>query len=118
MMKPLYMDFMEDFVFLDRTHTNDGYGGTITTWTDGAAFQAAVVIDTSSEVVAAQAAGAKNVYRVSVDPSVRLEYHDVFRRVSDGQVFRVTSNSDDKKTPERASFRMAVCTAEEWVVPT
>ena len=40
MMKPLYMDFMEDFVFLDRTHTNDGYGGTITTWTDGAAFQA------------------------------------------------------------------------------
>lgn len=116
-MKRLYMDFMEDVVFLERTHVSDGYGGMITTWVDGATFQAAVVLDTSSEVVAAQAAGAKNVYRISVDPAVKLEFHDVFRRVSDGQVFRVTSNSDDKKTPERASFRMAVCMAEEWVVP-
>lgn len=116
-MKRLYMDFMEDVVFLERTHVSDGYGGMITTWVDGANFQAAVVLDTSSEVVAAQAAGAKNVYRISVDPAVKLEFHDVFRRVSDGQVFRVTSNSDDKKTPERASFRMAVCMAEEWVVP-
>ena len=114
MMKPLYMDFMEDFVFLDRTHTNDGYGGTITTWTDGAAFQAALVLDTSSEVVAAQAAGAKNIYRVSVGPSVRLEYHDVFKRISDNKVFRVTSDGDDKHTPNRATFQISQVTAEEY----
>lgn len=117
-MKPLYMDFMEDFVFVDRSHMPDGQGGTVTSWVDGSAFRAALVLDDASEVVAAQAAGAKSVYRVAVDPSVVLEYHDVFRRVSDGAVFRVTSNSDDKKTPERASFRMAVCTAESWVIPT
>lgn len=117
-MRPLYMDSMEDFVFVDRTHVPDGQGGTVTSWVDGSAFRAALVLDDASEVVAAQAAGAKSVYRVAVDPSVVLEYHDVFRRVSDGAVFRVTSNSDDKKTPERASFRMAVCTAEGWVIPT
>lgn len=117
-MRPLYMDSVEDFVFVDRTHVPDGQGGTVTSWVDGSAFRAALVLDDASEVVAAQAAGAKAVYRVAVDPSVVLEYHDVFRRVSDGAVFRVTSNSDDKKTPERASFRMAVCTAESWVIST
>lgn len=116
-MKPLYMDFMEDFVFLDRTHAPDGYGGSVTSYVDGAAFRAALVLDTSTEAVVAAAAGAKSVWRVSVDPSVTLEYHDVFRRVSDGQVFRVTSNSADKTAPERATFRMAVCTAEEWRLP-
>ena len=116
-MKPLYMDFMEDFVFIDRTHQPDGQGGTVTAWVDGSPFRAALVQDSSSEVVAAQAAGAKAVYRVTADPSVSLEYHDVFRRVSDGAVFRVTSDSSGKRTPERASFQMAVCTAESWVIP-
>lgn len=116
-MKPLYMDFMEDFVFVDRSHVPDGQGGTVTAWADGSPFRAALVPDSSSEVVAAQAAGARAVYRVTVDPSVVLEYHDVFRRASDGAVFRVTSDPTDRKTPERASFRMAVCTAEEWRIP-
>lgn len=116
-MRPLYMDFLEDFVFLDRTHAPDGYGGTVTAWVEGAAFRAALVLDKSSEVVAAQAAGAQAVYRVSVDPAVTISYHDVFRRVSDGAVFRATSDSAGQAAPERASFRMAVCTAEEWRLP-
>lgn len=116
-MKPLYADFMEQFEHMDKVHVLDGQGGVVTTWSPGAVFWAAVVLDTSSAVMAAGAAGAKNVYRVTVDPAVTLDFHDVFRRVSDGQVFRVTSNSDDKKTPERATFRMSCCTAEEWVIP-
>lgn len=116
-MKPLFMDFMEDCCFVERTRVPDGQGGISTVWTDGASFRAAIVLDTSSEMLSAQAAGLNNRYRVSADPAVTLEYHDVFRRLSDGQVFRVTSNSDDKTTPERATFRMAVVTAEEWVIP-
>lgn len=116
-MRPLYMDAMVSCVFLDKTHVPDGEGGTITTYTEGAAFDAALVLDNSTEAVVAASSGVENIYRVSVHPSVVLEFHDVFRRLSDGQVFRVTSNSDDKKTPERASFRLAVCTAEEWRLP-
>lgn len=116
-MRPLYMDFMDDFVFVDRAHVPDGQGGNVIAWVDGSLFRAALVLDDSSEMVAAQAAGAKAVFWVTADPSVSLEYHDVFRRVSDGAVFRVTSDPSGKRTPERASFQMAVCTAETWTLP-
>lgn len=116
-MKPLFMDFMEDCCFVERTRVPDGQGGISTVWTDGATFSAAIVLDTSTEIMVAQASGLGNRYRVMADSAITLEYHDVFRRLSDGQVFRVTSNSDDKTTPERASFRAAVVTAEEWVIP-
>ena len=42
-----------------------------------------------------------------------LEYHDVFRRVRDGKIFRVTSDGDDKFTPASTSLDMRQVTAEE-----
>jgi hypothetical protein len=47
-----------------------------------------------------------------------LEYHDVFRRESDSKIFRVTSDGDDKHTPESAGLNMRQVTAEEFVLPT
>ena len=49
--------------------------------------------------------------------SMDLQYHDVFRRISDGKIFRVTSDGDDKYTPQRSSLNMRVVTAEEWEIP-
>ena len=57
-----------------------------------------------------------SVYTVTT-PKARLSFHDVFRRLSDGQCFRVTSNSDDGATPSMATFRFGQCSAEEWEVP-
>ena len=45
-----------------------------------------------------------------------LEYHDVLRRVRDGKVFRVTSDGDDKYTPESATLNMRQVTAEEYIL--
>jgi hypothetical protein len=45
---------------------------------------------------------------------MNLQYHDIFRRVEDGKIFRVTSDGDDKKTPESATLNMREVTAEEW----
>jgi hypothetical protein len=46
-----------------------------------------------------------------------LQYHDVFRRLSDGKIFRVTSDGDDKFTPDTATLNMRQVTAEEWEPP-
>ena len=60
--------------------------------------------------------GVANIYTVTT-PKARLSFHDVFRRLSDGQCFRVTSNSDDGATPSMVTFSFGQCSAEEWEVP-
>ena len=114
-MIPLFDEVMEDCVILSEKRVPDGSGGTVTAWEDGASFRAAMVLDTSAGVVVGDAARVHNVYHVYVDPADAPAYHTVFRRVSDGCVFRVTQ--EGKTAPARASFRLSVCMAEEWEVP-
>ena len=109
---------MEKCIFLDKRTESDGYGGYIISWIDGAEFYAATVYDTSIEARAAENQGVKNLYTVTTKKDVTLEYHDVFRRVSDGKIFRVTSDGDDKKTPVSATLNMRQVTAEEWSLPS
>ena len=107
---------MTPCVMVDRTTQPDGEGGIITTWVEGAAFNAAIIFDNSIEAKAAAVQGVTSLYTVTVPKRVKLEYHDVFKRLSDGKIFRVTSDGDDKITPERASFQFAQVSAEEWVL--
>ena len=111
----LLTDAMTPCVFLEKTRKPDGEGGFINQWSEGAPFDAAITFDTSIEARTAEKSGVSSLYTVTVSGGIPLEYHDVFRRVSDGKVFRVTSDSDDKKTPPTASFRVAQVTAEEWI---
>lgn len=105
---------MEKCILLDKTTTADGLGGYITTWTDGAEFQAAITFDTSMEARAADKQGVTSRYTVTTSKALCLEYHDVFRRDRDDKVFRVTSDGDDKYTPASATLNMRQVTAEEW----
>ena len=107
---------MTPCVMVDRTTQPDGEGGIITTWVEGAACNAAITFDNSIEAKAAAVQGVTSLYTVTVPKRVKLEYHDVFKRLSDGKVFRVTSDGDDKITPERASFQFAQVSAEEYVL--
>ena len=54
---------------------------------------------------------------MTCEPNAKLEYHDVFRRLSDGKIFRVTSDGDDVQTPKSATFQFSRVTAEEWELP-
>lgn len=109
---------MQRCVMVRETAVSDGRGGqTIPAWVDGAEFLAAVMLDNSMEARRAQAQGVTGVYTVTVSRSENLQYHDVFRRVSDGKVFRVTSDGDDKKTPKTAGLDMRQVSAEEWQIP-
>jgi hypothetical protein len=109
-------DFMDKCIMLNKVTTADGYGGYIITWTDGAEFDAAITFDTSMQARTADKAGVTSLYTVTTSRALTLEYHDVFRRVRDGKVFRVTSDGDDKFTPASATLDMRQVTAEEWSV--
>ena len=110
----LLSEAMEACVLLNKQTTADGYGGYIATYTDGAEFDAAIVFDTSVEARVAEAQGVTSRYTVTTSRSMVLEYHDVFRRIRDGKLFRVTSDGDDKYTPKSAGLDMRQVTAEEW----
>ena len=107
---------MTPCVMIYRTTLPDGEGGAVTNWIEGAAFNAAITFDNSIEAKAAAVQGVTSLYTVTVPKRVQLEYHDVFKRLSDGKIFRVTSDGDDKITPERASFQFAQVSAEEYVL--
>lgn len=105
---------MENCIMLDKTTVADGYGGFTTTWTDGAEFKAAIVLDNSMQARIAEQQGVTAMYTVTTGKAVNLQYHDVFKRLRDKKIFRVTSDGDDKKTPESASLNMRQVSAEEW----
>lgn len=104
-------------VFMIPTKTPDGSGGWITDWAEGESLSAAIVRDTSMEARIAEAAGTVNVYTVTVPRSVRLPFHAVIKRLTDGKTFRITSDNEEKKTPNCTALDMAQSTAEEWRLP-
>ena len=108
--------FMTACVMMDKTTTPDGIGGFTPRWTEGAAFSAAIVKDNTTEAVVAEHEGVTEVYTVTFAKTLPMAYHDVFKRVSDGQVFRVTSNVIDSRTPSVASFQFGQVKAERWVL--
>lgn len=114
----LLTDSFEPCTLLIKTVMKDGYGGYVTTWKDGVQFDAAIVFNISVQADQAEAAGVKSRYRVTTKRALTLEFHDVFRRESDGKIFRVTADGDDKYTPKMSTLDMRQVTAMEWQLPT
>lgn len=110
-------DFMENCIMIDKRTTSDGYGGYITEWVDGAEFEAAITLDSSIEAKIGEQQGVTALYTITTSKALNLQYHDVFRRLSDGKIFRVKSDGDDKHTPRSANLNMRQVSAEEWRLP-
>lgn len=112
----LLNDAMTPCVLLDKKRKPDGEGGYITEWTDSVEFEAAITFDDSMQARIGAKSGVTSLYTVTLPRGFKMDFHDVFRRLSDGKIFRVTSDGDDKHTPERASFQFSQVTAEEWTL--
>jgi hypothetical protein len=112
----LLSDAMTPCVFMNETTVSDGRGGNMTTWVPGAEFEAGFELQNSLNEAVAQAQGVKGVYRVTTSRDTRLEYHRVFKRLSDNRLFRVESK-DDSSTPTSAGLDMRVVRADEWELP-
>lgn len=104
----------ENFTIINKSTVDDGYGGITTVWSDGATIKGVMVLDSSTQMKIAQAAGVTSIYTLTVKKSVLLDFHTILRRVSDNKIFRLTSDTDDKKTPDPVSLDMRQYSAEEW----
>lgn len=107
-------DFKVPCTLLEKTRVPDGEGGWVVSWRDGMPFEAAIVLNTSNEARVAEREGMTSIFTVTTERNMGLDFHDVFRRETDGDTFRVTSDSQDVQTPDRASFQFAQVTAEKW----
>lgn len=112
----LMQDFVEECVLVEKSRVPDGEGGWATRWVDGMSFEAAITHDNTLDARVAESEGMKATYTITTDKSMPLDFHDVFRRVSDGQVFRVTSDGTDRSTPKSSTFQVSQVAAEEWVL--
>ena len=114
----LITDWQEKCTIIERKKVPDGEGGWTTGWADGAEFMAAIVLDTSTQAVIAEREGMAKIYRVTTPKNALLSFHDVFRRESDGQTFRATSDGKDVQTPAESEItQFSQVTAEVWALP-
>ena len=113
----LLEESFEPCTLLTKTVIKDDYGGYETVWADGVDFEAAIVFNISLKADQAEAAGVKSRYTVTTKRTLTLEFHDVFRRETDGKIFRVTTDGDDKYTPKMSTLDMRQVKAEEWTLP-
>lgn len=110
----LLQEAYEDFIIMNKKTVEDGYGGYDTLWTDGATFKGALVHDSSTQAMIAQAMGITSTYTLTTPKNVVLWFHDVVKRKSDSSIFRVTSNGEDEKTPNSATLNMRQVKLEAW----
>ena len=61
----LLSEAMEKCIMLDKRTVPDGYGGIITTWTEGAEFLSAIVFNSSMEARTASVQGVTSLYTVT-----------------------------------------------------
>ena len=107
-------NMMEDFQIINKSKVSDGEGGYFTEWVPGATIQAAVVLDSTMEAQIGQAQGVTSVYTVTTKRDVVLDYHEVIKRLSDGKIFRITSDPDDVKSPGVSNLDIRQVKAEKW----
>lgn len=107
----------KDFVIMNKITQPDGYGGYTTAWTEGATIRASLRLDNSMQARIGEKQGVTSVFTLMTAKSIVLGYHDVVKRVEDGQYFRITSNGIDKATPKTASLNIRSVTAEKWELP-
>lgn len=112
----LYEAMMTTCTLMEKVRTSDGYGGWVTVWNEGEKFEAAIVKDNSTQAREAEKAGLTEIYTVTVKKENPLDWHDVFKRDNDGQIFRVTSNISDNTSPEFSAINFGQVSAEKWVL--
>ena len=110
----LLIQAMEDCRILNHVRTDDTFGGYKESWTYGASFKAAIGKITSVEQMIAEKEGLSESFNVVVNKGITLDYHDVFIRLSDNAIFRVTSRTTDSTAHPASTVKIAKVTAERW----
>lgn len=111
-------NFKTDCTVMTLTSFPDGEGGYTPTWTAGPfVIKIAIVLDNSTEAKIAMKNGVTSIYKLTFDKSLGIKYNDYIKRISDGQIFRVTSIPEEKQTPARMAVQFMRASAERTVLP-
>lgn len=105
---------MTECAIMNKSKISDGEGGFKTEWSEGAHINVAIVKDSSMNARIAEKEGVTSTYTLTTKRANALEFHDVIKRLKDGQTFRITSDSTDSESPSFSSLDMAQVTAERW----
>lgn len=110
-------EYAVDCVLLVKTRVPDPVGGYKTDWIDGAGFSAAWEYESAPEITVAEQQGVSRTYRIYVDKTLDLDYHEAFRRTDNGQIYRVTNPGTDRKTPSFSTLNKRLIEVEKWQLP-
>lgn len=116
-MSSLLDEYAVDCFLLVKTRTPDPVGGYNTEWIDGAGFTAAWEYEGAPEVIVAEKQGVKRTYRIYVDKTLDLDFHEAFRRNDNGQIYRVTNPGTDRNTPSFSRLDRRLIEVEQWELP-
>jgi len=111
-------EFTESFYIMEKTRVSDGLGGYSVTWTNGTTIKLAQKFDESMQAKRAEKEGVKSLYTFLAPIGCGLDYHDVLKRQSDDQIFRVTSHSGESKAPASSTLKLTSLSAERWELTT
>lgn len=114
----LFTGELENFSYINYSAADDECGGNSTTYSKGEQFKAAIALDTSAEAKIAEQQGLSPMYSVYTTKNVNLKYHNLIQREKTGEIFRVTSDGDDVRTPASAALNMRYVTANKYTLPT
>ena len=104
--------FNQPFKFMELTREPNGLGGFEEVYKEGAEFQGALVMDTTTQARIAEKQGVTSLYTLTVPLEVPLKYGDIFKSSETGDTYRITSRAGEKKTPSVASFQFQNFTVE------
>lgn len=112
-----YFDAFKEYYVKNKIKHNDGVGGTITEWLNGAVIKMSLDLGDSTEVRQAQAQGLKTVFTATFPIDTIVEYNDYVEDVETGEIYRITGEPKDNKTPPEARFQACYATAIRTELP-
>lgn len=104
-------------VLLTKVRQEDPVGGYKTVWQEGIRFSPAWEYESAPEITVAEQQGVERTYRIYVDKTLELDYHEVFRRLDNDQTYRVTNPCTDRKTPTFSKLNRRLIEVEKWEMP-
>lgn len=114
----LYESFMTPCVLLNEIRKPDGEGGFYTEWEDGVEIMAAITDSVSTLSQIAEKQGVTSNYTVTTYRNVILKFPDVIKRLSDGKLFRITTDGSDVLSPNVSDISISSVKAEKWELPS
>lgn len=103
-------NYFEKFIFIEKNTVDDGVGGYTVEEVEAGEFTAGFAMANSNELLIAQQLGKKTQFHI-ITTDKQLKQHDRVKRVADGSIYRITSDSALKKAPSK-TFKYMQANAE------